>query len=81
MGCGGGKSAEIFREFARKLSIATRTRENVRHTSMSAERAELAFSMCQALEAEFDRCFVMVKEPDWNAVERAALGGLNGQPQ
>jgi transcriptional regulator with XRE-family HTH domain len=67
-------AAEHFRDFARRFSIATRAHENARHTSMSQDRAELAFSMMQALEAEFERCFQLRAEPDWKAVERAAMG-------
>lgn len=34
-----------FREFSRRMSIATRAHDNARHTSMSVDRTERALSM------------------------------------
>lgn len=69
-----GAAIKTFRQFARYEGIAVRKRDNASHTSRGVESRELGISMIKAVEDEFGRCFVMVKEPDWDAVQAAALG-------
>lgn len=66
--------ADVFEEFARRYSQAERAHANARHTERGVERAEAALSMKQAVVAEFGRCFIQRKFPDWSHVESAARG-------
>jgi hypothetical protein len=76
MGRGDDKSETIrdFREFSRRHGMAYRAHQNRRQTG--DHRAEAAFSLTQAVENEFERCFVRIKKPDWEAVIRAAEGDI-----
>jgi hypothetical protein len=68
------EAGDVFEDFARRFSAAVRARDNARHTESGVERREAALSMMQSVKAEFGRCFVLQKFPDWQAVEDAARG-------
>lgn len=71
---GASDTVQVFREFARREGIAVRMLDNGRHSAGGRDREDFAISMLKALEIEFEGCFVLVRKPNWRAVEAAAMG-------